>query len=834
MKKKTRLLSVALSAVLFSSVITPFAEEIYTTDKKEIELELSTEYNKSAPVLMHDAKEEQEILELAPIDPAFFDKESGLKASPLMLNEESVRVGVRSALPPRFDLREEKRVTPVRSQGKNGSCWAFATYGSMESYLKHYGEYDFSEKHMRNTHGFDWGIDDGGNREIAAAYLARGDGPVSEGADPYDPRNSSSPEHLPRMLDMDKIIYLPNMSSPLDQNAIKQAIMKYGGVYTIISSAKFYENTKYNSFYNPGAGRADHAVTIVGWDDNFSKNAFIGKPAGNGAWICKNSWGKNYMDRGYYYVSYYDAHAGKSNAVFVPKALDKEAKIYQYDPLGATRSVGYAGKGFMANVFSSERNEHLKEIGLFNVSANTKYTLYVANDIKKTSELGEKKRIVAEGVFEYPGYYTIPVKNVELKEGEGFGIIAELDSTAAGYRFPLSIESKIEGFSSKVEAKEGQSYVSSNGDHWTDLTTQVKDANVCLKAITTTNDSYDPNIVPPKPITPDEPDPTLPDGTKRITDIRFAEGNQGYLDVLKKGQLTALIGPADSKEKVIFSSSKPNICVVDKDKGIVYPRDPGNCNIIARSESGAVSAVFNIQIVPVGLKATGREEVPVIGPNDYVPPEDEKDPTPGVPDPTGPSIRPGEDTVAPNDGVARKIFFVLNKKTIFEGESLDLNTLINVYPATAKKEVKFKNSDEGIAHLDESGVLKALTPGELTIEATTSKGLKATIEIKITKDPKVGEVNIIKVENSKRKAGIFRIYFEATKGDLPYNGPAHVKVIGLKRGVTKKDRVLERNIYFTNGKASVKFLGGDFWVWLKDFKGELKVEDKVKNFEFRY
>ena len=88
------------------------------------------------------------------------------------------------SFPARYDLRTTSKVTPVKNQGQCGSCWTFATYASLESYLLPGVAWDFSENNMKNTHGFDWLHNEGGNEMIATAYLARWGGPVSEADDP--------------------------------------------------------------------------------------------------------------------------------------------------------------------------------------------------------------------------------------------------------------------------------------------------------------------------------------------------------------------------------------------------------------------------------------------------------------------------------------------------------------------------------------------------------------------------------------------------------------------------------------------------------------------------
>jgi C1A family cysteine protease len=56
----------------------------------------------------------------------------------------------RLSAPASYDLRTLDKVTSVKDQGMAGTCWAFATYSSLESYLKPGENRDYSENNMKN------------------------------------------------------------------------------------------------------------------------------------------------------------------------------------------------------------------------------------------------------------------------------------------------------------------------------------------------------------------------------------------------------------------------------------------------------------------------------------------------------------------------------------------------------------------------------------------------------------------------------------------------------------------------------------------------------------
>ncbi|MDU1828086.1 lectin like domain-containing protein [Anaerococcus sp.] len=793
---------------------------VSTQEKQEAELIPQLEIAPDPTDIYQDSKDENEILEVSPISDEFkAAQKSGNKVSPLDVNFDYIKTRTRSKssnLPEKYDLRDHNRVSPVKNQGKNGSCWAFATYGSMESVLSKYGKFDFSEKHLRNTHGFDWGPNDGGNRDIAAAYMARWSGPVDEKDDMYDPVISVSPTDVDRVLDIDKVLYLPDVYNFVDTTDIKQTIMKYGGVYTTINSSKYYENAKNNSYFNPGGGSDDHAVTIVGWDDTFPKELFSIKPKANGAWICKNSWGSSYMDNGYYYVSYEDVYAGKSNACFIPKKKDPNGHIYQYDPLGATRSVGYNKQGYMCNIFKSDCKETLHEIGIFNVSMYTDYKLYVVRNIERTSQLDSEKVEVASGTLQYPGYYTIDISQMELEEGEQFAVMAYLDSSKANYKYPLAVEARINNFSSKADSEPGQSFVSSDGKKWTDLSSELKGANVCLKAITTTGEVIGDDELPV--------DPNTPEPVKEVKNISVAEGAGGYLRINKKGKLTPIIEPKDIENVAIKIYTLDTDIVDVKADGVIVPKKVGTANILVetRVSRGILRSRFNLEIIPENLRYDKLSEIPVVGDNELYE-NGEIDNGEKFPDPP----KPYEDPY-----IIRNMSIKIPQASLREGETLDLSEKITVYPDTAKREFTYESKNPEIANIDKNGLVTAKSVGKTTLTVKTNNNIKKSVNVRVLPNFENYPVELDGFDVSQRKSGYFTISLKASQNGVGYQGPATITT----RAGNKEDKLVEKTstLYFKNGEASITYNGGQFGVWRTNFQTDLKLRDIEDHISYEF
>ena len=400
-----------------------------------------------------------------------------------------------------FDLRDQGVVTPVRNQNPYGTCWAFAAMASSETSARKQSvaDPDYSEKHLAyyaysnisgELVGFDLndpsgGIyDQGGSADTAIALLSRGTGIVSEASAPYDNFGTPPAADAANVVVLKNSYYAPSGVSAKDN--IKYLLKTYGAVQTAIFYTDEYLNNGY-AFYNNANGGSNHAVTIVGWNDNYSRTNFNPYPSSDGAWIVKNSWGSSFGDSGYYYISYESVdivnHGGHTFDVMAP---EDEYFVYSYDPLGMTGrySVGAdPSVQWMANIFTAERDHQLNAVGVTTTTLDTTVTFFIyKNPTAANPSSGTLVYQSAPVLVNLSGFHRLDLSTpLELSSGDVFSVVAKTENDSTEPNIP--IEGPVSGWSSKATASIGQSFISSNGGTWFDMAEWSANSNVCLKAI---------------------------------------------------------------------------------------------------------------------------------------------------------------------------------------------------------------------------------------------------------------------------------------------------------------------------------------------------------------
>ena len=258
-------------------------------------------------------------------------------------------------IPASFDSRAYHFTTPVKEQAL-GDCWTFAFCAMAESSLLRQqlanSSIDLSEAWVNYSAWKEGGYtyiypvdfsdsstfaqvaDFGGGFEVAMIATAKKKSPVTEDRAPYDNlknayKNGTLNSYAPANYANTLADYQYNAviaASPTNRDAVKKMLIENGGAfasfyakvldnygyqfYTDIADdyiEGYYSTTGESNSYTPYTFAPNHAVELVGWDDNYPATAFKTAAPGNGAWLFKNSWGTGSGNGyGYVWVSYYD------------------------------------------------------------------------------------------------------------------------------------------------------------------------------------------------------------------------------------------------------------------------------------------------------------------------------------------------------------------------------------------------------------------------------------------------------------------------------------------------------------------------------------------------
>lgn len=466
-----------------------------------------------------------------------------------------------SNLPSKYDLRGSGLSTSIKDQGVTGACWAFAAIKASESnsILKNItgsNNTDFSESHLTwysyngitdksNTmygdsitpvsvpsnilHIFQpfedtsstkpTAYDTGGNALTAISTLAQWSGIETEENAPFTAANYRQEYEMANQMAANNgtsryssVAHLQN-SECYDNSSrtqVKKALMEHGALdISMFYDEAGFENNTLNgkSFYQikySGAmaqRMSNHCVTIVGWDDNYSRNNFRNRPSGNGAWLIANSYGSKYNNNGYFWLSYYEPSICDI-FTFDVEPVSNYDNNYQYDGIGYGDTVYIKNKKIRgANVFKADNDsvQELKAVSFYTLTDKQAYNIKIYKNVSGNSPVKGTlvKECTTNGTAQFSGYHTVTLpESCTISPGEKFSVVITYKyNSSTGNQAYLPVEGQDIASSSvkySYSSKKRQSYYYLNSK-WHDASTGGLN-NICIKAFTTDLDKT--NITP--------------------------------------------------------------------------------------------------------------------------------------------------------------------------------------------------------------------------------------------------------------------------------------------------------------------------------------------------
>ncbi|MFG6392895.1 MAG: Ig-like domain-containing protein [Lachnospiraceae bacterium] len=737
-----------------------------------------------------------------------------------------------SNIPSKYDLRDKNLSTSIKDQGVTGACWAFAAIKASESNsmlksITNPGNTDFSESHLtwysynsikdRSNAMYGDGItpvsapaniphifpmfenqsssrttayDIGGNALTAIATLAQWSGIETEDNAPFTAGNyneeySMADNMASKDISMryNSVAHLQN-SECYDNSTraqIKKALMEHGaidismfydecGFETNSLSGKSFYQVKYSG--EMAQRMANHCVTIVGWDDNYSRNNFRNRPSGNGAWLIANSYGPKYNDNGYFWLSY-DEPSICDIFTFDVEPVSNYDNNYQYDGIGYGDTVYIKNKSIQgANVFTADKDsaQSLKAVSFYTLTDKQAYTIKIYKNVsgKSPTKGTLVKECTTNGTAKLSGYHTIPLSSsCKLDAGEKFSVVITYKyNSSNGSQAYLPIEGQDIPASSvkySYSSKKGQSYYYLN-KKWHDASSNGLN-NICIKAFTTDLDK--PSVTPSATPVPAETATPAPSATPVITE------SMEPVTTNTPGA-TESIEPVTTNTPGATGSMEPVTTDMPGATASAIPGSNGNTSIPA-----VTGAPADTDTTPSTTGTPAASAVPV---------------------PSGSLIF---DTA--------RIKISKNTVTLGKNEDYKLGVSINSRSSNLSLDnIKYTSNNNKVAVVDSSGMVTAKSVGTAIITAFMDRAEPARIEVNVKKAPSM--IKLTTPANKKVKKGnTFKITAKVPDGSASYhfkysssnNKIAKVNKKGNVKALKKGKTVITVKTY-NNKKAAIK------------------------------
>lgn len=428
--------------------------------------------------------------------------------------------GTAENLPESYDMRDSgNNISAVRDQTGYGTCWAHSAIASAEtSVIGIKPEMNLSEFHTAYytysggdqiepvSDNISDNLSRGGNIFAVTNLWSQWLGPVLEkrirygnigffeNEDAVADMKYESDYHMRNAYMFDYDADKTNLAEV--NNLVKQFV--YGGNAVDISfhsnQAVYYNTEYFTTNSNKKPKFANHSVVIAGWDDNYPAENFTIKPENNGAWLVKNSWGDDFGENGYMWISYEDTSLCEF-AVYELEDAEKYLFNYNHDTFVALQSLSADDDSeindgsYMANVFHNDDYTQIEAVSTYINVPDTDYEITVYTGLTDISDpTSGMPSAVTKGNQALTGYFTLELdENVIVEPDEDFSVVVKLYSENSPFVIPLETciavtdneTGKVTSLGSfttyegiKEYTAENESFYSADGAYWKDVTSE--------------------------------------------------------------------------------------------------------------------------------------------------------------------------------------------------------------------------------------------------------------------------------------------------------------------------------------------------------------------------
>ena len=347
---------------------------------------------------------------------------------------------------------------------------------------------------------------EGGNQYYAMRSLSGWMGVVNESLVPYSLAQSTVYGSLPSeyAYSSNQAILLNVKLANIHQQSyiVKQGIINHGAAaisyfaHDSLYSTGYYNGIPVPTYYYDGRGGyiANHAVTVVGWDDNFPASAFATNPMGNGAWLVRNSWTTEtgYSMLSYFWLSYYDKGLADTAYIMDFEPANKYDNLYQYDG-GFAIGILNPRVASAANIYETKKSKYGETLEAVQLSftnyADVHYQVQIVTGLKNANNPMSGKVVAKKsGTTSNAGIYTVKLnKPVYLEPGEKFAVVVTQTNGAFDIEIDYDMTQSFGyGYVSHVSPS-GKSFAYSNS-MWINCSefkaNGFEYGDICLRAIT--------------------------------------------------------------------------------------------------------------------------------------------------------------------------------------------------------------------------------------------------------------------------------------------------------------------------------------------------------------